>query len=81
MHYDTSGLFYLLGVQCLSGVSVKEEAVDSRGSSEQGEGEMEVDSNDEQDEETENRQGGNFSQALSALSSLRPGLSMNIFYQ
>lgn len=53
---------------------VKEEAVDSRGSSEQGEGEMEVDSNDEQDEESENKQGGNFSQTLSALSSLRPGL-------
>ncbi|KAF4081957.1 hypothetical protein AMELA_G00146230 [Ameiurus melas] len=61
------------GVQCLSGVGVKEEAADSRGSSEQGEGEMEVDSNDEQDEESEAKQGGNFSQTLSALSSLRPG--------
>ncbi|KAG7322311.1 hypothetical protein KOW79_013657 [Hemibagrus wyckioides] len=61
------------GVQCLSGMGVKEEAVDSRGSSEQGEGEMEVDSNDEQDDESETRQGGNFSQTLSALSTLRPG--------
>lgn len=48
--------------------------MDSRGSSEQGEGEMEVDSNEEQDDEGETRQAGNFSQTLSALSSLRPGL-------
>lgn len=59
--------------------AVKEEAVDSRGSSEQGEGEMEVDSNDEQDEESETKQGGNFSQSLSALSSLRPGLFCFLF--
>ncbi|XP_027005961.2 PAX3- and PAX7-binding protein 1 [Tachysurus fulvidraco] len=61
------------GVQSLSGTGVKEEAVDSRGSSEQGEGEMEVDSNEEQDDEGDPRQAGNFSQTLSALSSLRPG--------
>lgn len=64
----------------MPGVSVKEEAVDSRGSSEQGEGEMEVDSNDEQDEDSESRQGGNFSQTLSALSSLRPGMFSLFFF-
>lgn len=70
-------LSYLIGVQCLSGVGDKEEAaVDSRGSSEQGEGEMEVDSNDE---ESETKQGGNFSQSLSTLGSLRPGLFIFIF--
>lgn len=74
MFVYTPVLCYLIGVQCLSGMGVKEEAVDSRGSSEQGEGEMEVDSNDEQDDESETRQGGNFSQTLSALSTLRPGL-------
>uniref|UniRef100_A0A3B4D3W3 GCF C-terminal domain-containing protein n=1 Tax=Pygocentrus nattereri TaxID=42514 RepID=A0A3B4D3W3_PYGNA len=54
---------------------VKDEPEDSRGSSEQGEGEMEVDSNDEQDDESEAKSsgGGAFSQTLSALSSLRPG--------
>ncbi|KAI5629258.1 PAX3- and PAX7-binding protein 1 [Silurus asotus] len=61
------------GGHFLSGVVIKEEPVDSRGSSEQGEGEMEVDSNEEQVEENETKQGGEFSQALSALSSLRPG--------
>ncbi|TSK16136.1 PAX3- and PAX7-binding protein 1 [Bagarius yarrelli] len=59
--------------QCLSDTGVKEDAVNSRGSSEQGEGEMEVDSNEEQDDECESKRGGNFSQTISALSSLRPG--------
>ncbi|XP_051539568.1 PAX3- and PAX7-binding protein 1-like isoform X2 [Myxocyprinus asiaticus] len=54
---------------------IKEEPLEgSRASSEQGEEEMEVDSNEEQDEESEQRSGGaEFSQTLSALSSLRPG--------
>ncbi|KAK7125845.1 hypothetical protein R3I93_021270 [Phoxinus phoxinus] len=56
-------------------LSIKEEPlVGSRGNSEQGEEEMEVDSNEEQEEEGEQRSaGGAFSQTLSALSSLRPG--------
>uniref|UniRef100_A0A4W4GJE0 GCF C-terminal domain-containing protein n=1 Tax=Electrophorus electricus TaxID=8005 RepID=A0A4W4GJE0_ELEEL len=51
------------------------EVVDSRGSSEQGEVEMEVDSIDEQEEDGEAKSsgGGAFTQTLSALSSLRPG--------
>ncbi|XP_043106851.1 PAX3- and PAX7-binding protein 1 [Puntigrus tetrazona] len=56
-------------------LSIKEEALEgSRASSEQGEEEMEVDSNEEQEEDGEQRPaGGAFSQTLSALSSLRPG--------
>lgn len=56
-------------------LSIKEEPlVGSRASSEQGEEEMEVDSNEEQEEEGEQRSaGGAFSQTLSALSSLKPG--------
>ncbi|XP_016358536.1 PAX3- and PAX7-binding protein 1-like [Sinocyclocheilus anshuiensis] len=56
-------------------LSIKEEPLEgSRASSEQGEEEMEVDSNEEQEEEGEQRPaGGAFSQTLSALSSLRPG--------
>lgn len=73
-------LCYLIGVQCLPGAVVKEEAVNSRGSSEQGEGEMEVDSNDEQGDDSETKQGGNFSQNLSALSSLKPGLFSLFFF-
>ncbi|KAL7847207.1 hypothetical protein SRHO_G00221870 [Serrasalmus rhombeus] len=63
------------GVPSLPSTCVKDEPEDSRGSSEQGEGEMEVDSNDEQDDESEAKSsgGGAFSQTLSALSSLRPG--------
>ncbi|XP_030648406.1 PAX3- and PAX7-binding protein 1 isoform X2 [Chanos chanos] len=47
----------------------------SRASSEQGEEEMEVDSNDDQDEDNEQKMnaGAPFSQALSTLTSLRPG--------
>ncbi|XP_016336892.1 PAX3- and PAX7-binding protein 1 [Sinocyclocheilus anshuiensis] len=56
-------------------LSIKEEPLEgSRASSEQGEEEMEVDSNEEQEEDGEQRPaGGAFSQTLSALSSLRPG--------
>ncbi|XP_051765291.1 PAX3- and PAX7-binding protein 1 [Ctenopharyngodon idella] len=56
-------------------LSIKEEPLSgSRASSEQGEEEMEVDSNEEQEEEGEQKSaGGAFSQTLSALSSLRPG--------
>uniref|UniRef100_A0A672QVA6 GCF C-terminal domain-containing protein n=1 Tax=Sinocyclocheilus grahami TaxID=75366 RepID=A0A672QVA6_SINGR len=58
-----------------SNLSIKEEPLEgSRASSEQGEEEMEVDSNEEQEEDGEQRPaGGAFSQTLSALSSLRPG--------
>ncbi|XP_051541621.1 PAX3- and PAX7-binding protein 1-like [Myxocyprinus asiaticus] len=53
-------------------LAIKEEPLDGR--SEQGEEEMEVDSNEEQVEESEQRSGGAaFSQTTSALSSLRPG--------
>ncbi|KAI4896143.1 hypothetical protein NFI96_020014 [Prochilodus magdalenae] len=64
------------GVPILPGTGVKDEPLDSRGSSEQGEGEMEVDSNDDQEDDSEAKPGGGggaFSQSLSALSSLRPG--------
>ncbi|XP_016383923.1 PAX3- and PAX7-binding protein 1 [Sinocyclocheilus rhinocerous] len=56
-------------------LSIKVELLEgSRASSEQGEEEMEVDSNEEQEEDGEQRPaGGAFSQTLSALSSLRPG--------
>ncbi|XP_062869629.1 PAX3- and PAX7-binding protein 1 [Trichomycterus rosablanca] len=59
----------------LPAVAVKEEPINSRGSSEQGEVEMEVDSNEDQDEESESKRSGGtaFSQSLSALSSLKPG--------
>lgn len=60
-------------------LSIKEEPLSgSRASSEQGEEEMEVDSNEEQEEEGEQKSaGGAFSQTLSALSSLRPGESFH----
>lgn len=58
-------------------LAIKEEPLEgSRASSEQGEEEMEVDSNEEQDEENDQKdgvRGGAFSQNLSALNSLRPG--------
>ncbi|XP_073685556.1 PAX3- and PAX7-binding protein 1 [Garra rufa] len=56
-------------------LSIKEEPLEgSRASSEQGEEEMEVDSNEEQEVDGEQKPaGGAFSQTLSALSSLRPG--------
>lgn len=59
----------------LSEISVKDEVADSRGSSEQGEVEMEVESNDEQEDESGAKaSGGAFSQTLSTLSTLKPGM-------
>jgi len=76
-------VFWLTGLFVSGGpaynLSIKEEPLaGSRASSEQGEEEMEVDSNEEQEEEGEQRSaGGAFSQTLSALSSLRPGKSFH----
>lgn len=60
-------------------VTPKEEpkAEGSRASSEQGEEEMEVDSNEEPDEDGEARAaaGAAFSNTLSSLSTLRPGMT------
>ncbi len=58
-------------------LSIKEEPLEgSRASSEQGEEEMEVESNEDQEEDgIQKTAGGAFSQTLSALSSLRPGES------
>lgn len=56
-------------------LSIKEEPIEgSRASSEQGEEEMEVDSNEDQEEEGDQKStGGAFRENLSALSLLRPG--------